>query len=279
MKNKIPRNTQQLLFNTVIIEAHDGNNDLIGTGTSFIVSDTYAGKEELFLVTNKHVIEGATIGYIQFTEIENDMPQIGKIFPVRIDGFQSLFFLHPNTAVDIAVMPISWQLDLIQKDNVKAYLSKIDTNIFISEDELNEFDVTREVIFVGYPNGLFDEINYTPIVRTGTIATPIQFDFSGEPVFIIDASVFPGSSGSPVFSYDRTLDSGFTNIKLLGIISAVFTQEDNGSIILVPAPTQMMPLVEFKHMIDLGVVYKSKLIKETINLCFQNMVYKNGHGS
>lgn len=279
MKNKIPKNTQQLLFNTVIIEAHDINNALIGSGTSFIVSDIYNNNEELFLVTNKHVIDGAAIGYITFTEIENDSPQIGKIFPVRIDGFESLFFGHPDPDVDIAVMPISWQLDLIQKDNVKAYLSKINTSIFISEAELDEFDVTREVIFVGYPNGLFDETNFTPIVRTGTIATPIQFDFSGEPIFIIDASVFPGSSGSPVFSYDRTLDNGFTNIKLLGIISAVFTQEDNGSIRLVPAPTQMMPLVEFKHMIDLGIVYKAKLIKETIDLCFLSMKPKNGHST
>lgn len=277
MKNSIPQNTQKLLFNTVIIETHDSQNNLIGTGTSFIVSDSQNGKEELFLVTNKHVIEGASIGYITFTEIENDLPQIGKIFPVRIDGFESLFFGHPNPDIDIAIMPISWQLDMIQQDKVKAYLSRITSDIFITEKESETFDVTREIIFVGYPNGLFDEKNYTPIVRTGTIATPIQFDFSGEPIFIIDASVFPGSSGSPVFSYERTLDSGFTDLKLLGIISAVFTQEDSGTISFVPVPTQVVPYVEYKHMIDLGIVYKAKLIKETINYFFDYIKKKNGH--
>src|SRR5437763_136516 len=32
----------------------------------------------------------------------------------------------------------------------------------------------------------------------GVTANPLQADYDGRPVFLIDASVFPGSSGSPV---------------------------------------------------------------------------------
>ena len=41
------------------------------------------------------------------------------------------------------------------------------------------------------------------IVRQGITATPIWNNFKGEEVFLVDAGVFPGSSGSPVFIYNR----------------------------------------------------------------------------
>ena len=41
------------------------------------------------------------------------------------------------------------------------------------------------------------------IVRKGITATPIWNDFKGQEVFLVDAGVFPGSSGSPVFIYNR----------------------------------------------------------------------------
>ena len=40
-----------------------------------------------------------------------------------------------------------------------------------------------------------------PILRRGTTATPIALNFEGRPEFLIDAAVYPGSSGSPVFVY------------------------------------------------------------------------------
>jgi hypothetical protein len=33
---------------------------------------------------------------------------------------------------------------------------------------------------------------------------------------------------------------------------------------VVPAPTQVTPVMEYRHMIDLGVVFKAHLITETM---------------
>jgi hypothetical protein len=55
------------------------------------------------------------------------------------------------------------------------------------------------VTFIGYPNGIWDSKNLLPVVMRGTTASPIEVDFEGTPRFLIDASVFGGSSGSPVF--------------------------------------------------------------------------------
>lgn len=57
----------------------------------------------------------------------------------------------------------------------------------------------RDVVFVGYPLGYFDETNNVPILRAGRIASIPKIDFVGQPQFLIDAQVYPGSSGSPVF--------------------------------------------------------------------------------
>jgi len=61
----------------------------------------------------------------------------------------------------------------------------------------------EEVTFIGYPSGLYDEHNVTPITRKGITATPPWNDFQGQPAFLIDAGVFPGSSGSLVFIFNQ----------------------------------------------------------------------------
>lgn len=63
--------------------------------------------------------------------------------------------------------------------------------------------VIEDITFIGYPSGLYDERNKISIIRQGITATPIWNNFRGEKAFLIDAGVFPGSSGSPVFIYNR----------------------------------------------------------------------------
>lgn len=258
--------SQRLLFNTVPLEVHDENNQIVGTGTSFIMAYQEDGaEEELFLVTNKHVLEGGFSAYFYLTEVQDGKPVIGKPFVIGTDFIQGQFHGHPDPNVDIAINPLTWQLDMIGKSGVKAYFMNVSTEILASPEEIDAMDAVSEVIFVGYPNGLYDTVNFTPIIRSGTTATPIQLDFSGRPVFLIDASVFPGSSGSPVFSFERSWKGGIVDVRLLGIVAEVFTQEDEGSFRTVPAPTQVRPVFEYRHMIDLGVIYKAHLITETMS--------------
>jgi hypothetical protein len=111
---------------------------------------------------------------------------------------------------------------------------------------------------------MFDRKHYTPVIRRGTTATPIQLDYDGRPAFLIDVSVFPGSSGSPVFSYDLAINGNIAGIRLLGILAEVFCRTEVGEVRSLPAPTSTS-FVALQQMIDLGVVFKSHLILETIN--------------
>src|SRR5262245_20930123 len=117
--------SQQLLFNTVPLEVHDADDQTVSTGTSFIMSfQQDEDDEELFLVTNKHVLEGGFFAYFYMTEIKDGKPIIGKPFVIKTDFIQSQFHGHPDPAIDIAVYPLSWQLDLIGKSGVKGYFMK-----------------------------------------------------------------------------------------------------------------------------------------------------------
>lgn len=257
---------RKLLFSTVRIETTAIDGTAVGSGTSFIFHDPASDSgHELFLVSNKHVIESGWNAHVFFTQQSSDgTPLLGEPFMVHIEGFSAQWHGHPEEDVDIAVMPLSWHLDLIAKDDRRTFIRPITLDDLASEDDLARLDIASPVLFIGYPNGMFDQKHYTPIVRQGFLATPPELDFNDEPVFLIDASVFPGSSGSPVFAYDHSWDGHVVSVKLIGIISAVFTQRTDGQIEWTPAPTNLVPIPTINQMIDLGVVFKARLIRETI---------------
>ena len=72
-----------------------------------------------------------------------------------------------------------------------------------SKEQMDKFSAIENITFIGYPSGLYDEKNKMSIIRQGITATPIWNNFKGEDVFLIDAGVFPGSSGSPVFIFNQ----------------------------------------------------------------------------
>ena len=78
----------------------------------------------------------------------------------------------------------------------------ITSDLVPDQSTIDELAAVEEITFIGYPSGLYDEHNVTPLVRRGITATPAWNDFQGEPTFLIDAGVFPGSSGSPVFCFE-----------------------------------------------------------------------------
>ena len=88
---------------------------------------------------------------------------------------------------------------------------------------------------------------------------------------VVDASVFPGSSGSPVFIYNsgsftkkgQGLFAG-SRIYFIGIVAAVFHRNEINQLVSIPIPTVNQPASFTREMIDLGIVFKSNTVIETI---------------
>lgn len=138
-------------------------------------------------------------------------------------------------------------------------------------DQLAQLDAIESVTFIGYPNGIWDSANLMPVARRGTTASPIAVDFEGTPRFVIDASVFGGSSGSPVFILNQgmyTDKRGNTvvasRVLFVGVVAAVFFRTELNQIVAVPVPTQTQPMAQQREMIDLGIVFKARTVVETI---------------
>lgn len=102
-----------------------------------------------------------------------------------------------------------------------------------TKEETTQIIAMEKVFFVGYPNAFRDETNNLPIARSGYLATPLYTDFNGKEAFLLDASIFEGSSGSPICivnenfeTYTDTLGNARVNARciLAGVNSGTITR-------------------------------------------------------
>ncbi len=274
---KIETPAEQLLYATVRIETQGYNPNEKGAGTAFIFDLEEEKGHFLCLVTNKHVIKGAKVGRFFFTHRKNDEPNVGKRFDVAIDNFEQSWFGHPDPEIDVAAMPLVPLLEAIKQQGNDVFFRPLPQTLIPTEDQLAELDALEEVLFIGYPSGIYDTANLLPVFRRGITATPIQIDYEGKPIFLIDASVFPGSSGSPVLIYNLggyTSRRGFTvstRVLFLGIIAQVVYREEQGSLEFANIPTALVPIFRTREMIDLGVVFKDRTVVETVQGLLSNL--------
>lgn len=273
--------TKHLLFSTIRIEASNNSFKNCSVGTGFFYMKKHGESTIPFIVTNKHVIGeydsenlgGFKQGRMFLTKAKDNKPLLGEKFDINInDNFSNRWFYHEDKNVDIAIIPLAPILhEVKKKHNTDLFFRSITEDIIPSKKDLENIDALEEIIFVGYPNGLFDGKNFTPIIRKGITATPIGLDFNGKKIFLIDASVFPGSSGSPVFIYKSGKLGSITTsdrFYFCGIISRTYHKTEEGIIKQAPILTidQECKLIsESKQMIDIGIVFKSSLVRECID--------------
>lgn len=263
---------EQLLFTTTRIEAKL-KDDSASVGTGSIVGYRVENKGDVFfLVTNKHVIKDTSEAVLLFNITEDKgVPLLGKQYRIHLSNFQEGWFGHSQEDIDVTIMPFSPIVNQLRKDGVLIYFKTISTNLIPTKEQTEQIDAIEDLIFIGYPNNIYDRANLLPIVRKGTTATPFSIDYEGKPAFLMDASIFPGSSGSPVFlcnvgSYSPKGGGVVVGNRIffLGIVSSVFTIQESNEIEIVDVPTGVQPIVKTSQMMDLGLVYKSRVIIEVI---------------
>lgn len=256
---------EQIFFNTVLIEnLSDGE-----MGTGFLLVKPVDDKlNKILLFSNKHVF---------FGQKDKDKPKVSKKlsftlhklgpdnkfslgltdkFQVELNRGQEGFFEESDPDIDVACINISEAFNL---SHIKPYAKAIEVNRFMDFD-YNEFVCGEKIVFIGYPKGFFDSKNFLPVMRSGTIASIPQVDFNGKPQILIDAQVFPDSSGSPVFK----LHNG--NYKFVGIISeAIASGQDY--IDLKKSNHKYETKDKFPvQFIGLGILFKKETIQKLYDL-------------
>lgn len=190
------------------------NDQIVSTGTGFFYffNDDFTdddgninedGKAYLGVVTNKHVIENMEeiAFYFSVTSPDNDNLEQEM---VRLNINHSTVIHHPEHDVDLCVILTDQLLKILKQKNKQIHLYPVRKTIRIDEKKLATLNTIQELLMIGYPNGIWDNVNNLPIMRTGINATPLTSNYLGKECFAVDIATYRGSSGSPVFIYNKT---------------------------------------------------------------------------
>lgn len=202
--------------------------------------------------------KNAVAGFVELHIAEKGLPSEKSI---RIQFNESIINGNKLGNLDLIAIPLASTLNELKQKGINIFYRTVDQNMLPKEEQIEYFAAIEDITFIGYPSGLYDSVNKLPIIRQGITATPIWNQFNGENVFLIDAGVFPGSSGSPVFIYNHgsypTKDGIAIGNRLLfiGVISETMIRNE----------------ADAKSYLDLGKVIGSKVMYEEVTNFIQRI--------
>jgi len=228
--------------------------------------------EATWIVTNRHVllpkVEGNEIIPDTITFHVRKVVGQGIVWEsviLDVTEIKKRLKLHTDSGVDVAILRVDDLLrEHMKPGNLYMTLSSV------SEEDLPEnknisAEVADDVVIIGYPKGFYDEKNIYPIVKSGIIATRWGMNFNDMPVFLIDAKLFPGSSGSVVVTKPISSivaegpmkDERETQFAFLGVYSGEpFRQQE-------PIDLDDITIIR-KDSFNVGTVWYGKLVVDIV---------------
>ncbi|MEA3313418.1 MAG: serine protease [Caldisericota bacterium] len=204
------------------------------------------------------------------TANENGEPNDKDHFQGFFSDFENFWRLHPDDDVDLCAMPIAPFINAAKEKNKNLFYIPLDKKLIPSAQQMEQLSGLEEILMIGYPNGIWDNINNKPIFRKGVTATNPNFDYNGKKEFLIDAACFPGSSGSPVFIFNEggyrdkngNMYIGASRVLLLGVLYAGPQHTVEGEIKIIDVPVSQKPIVFSTVPNNLGLILKAERILE-----------------
>jgi hypothetical protein len=251
--------SEQLMYTTTRLVV--GNS--IGTGFffNFRLSDNV---KVPVLITNKHVINNEQHPSVEFLlHLDNGNEDCYLNHKITL---QTEWHFHPVD--DLCFCFINPILQIVKNQTGKAVFYKgAEDEIIATQDKLDNLSAIEEVTMVGYPIGLWDELNNFPIFRRGYTASHPAIDFNKQNIGLVDMACYPGSSGSPIFILNENIYSDKqgnaylgSRLLFLGVQVAVPQMPVHGKIEVVNTPTQQSVITESMSTVNLGYYIKAKEI-------------------
>lgn len=239
-----------LSYLTVRLSCAKANGTMYGSGFFYDIPHiTNRALHLPVIVSNRHVVKDVLSTIITLTLADANSLPSSEVCTLRIDNRAFPWINHPDASVDLSVFPLAPVLNHLQTKGKQAFFFAMNSSFIPDEEYLKSITQTDEVIMIGYPGGLWDNVNNQPIFRKGILATSPSKNFGGRREFLIDMPVYWGSSGSPVLLFsegafrDRKKGAGVNGVmlggrlKLLGINYATITNTVTGRVVPVPVPT------------------------------------------
>jgi trypsin-like peptidase len=217
------------------------NEAEIATATGFVVEKN----NRRYLITNRHVVlacaqdqnptnVGGWICANKIAILHNKLNHLGEWLWVTEDLFDEhnnkRWSEHPTLGAAADLVALTLQ----HMDDVKFYPLDMETR----KTDL-VVGPADPVSIVGFPFGLATQ-GGLPVWKTGTVASDLDINIGGKPVFLVDTTSRPGMSGSPVYAVrsgayrasDGTLRTaiGGTMKKFLGVYSEQIQAAELGGV-------------------------------------------------
>ncbi|WP_159634242.1 S1 family peptidase [Erysipelothrix anatis] len=258
--------TEQLMFNTVRIEANDSSS-----GTGFFFNFSEGDYTIPVLITNKHVVNNNRNETVKFLLHLNEGDGSTKEnFAITL---QTEWYFHSGKDLCFTFMNPIFE-EVKKRTGKQVFYIANEESLIPSKEKLMELSALEEIVMIGYPIGLWDSKNNYPIFRKGYTASHPAYDFNENGIALADIAAFPGSSGSPIYILNEngysdkkgTTYLGAKRIIFLGILFAGPTMNANGEVSIIDIPTQQKVISRTSIMTNLGYYVKSEELLEFKNL-------------
>jgi S1-C subfamily serine protease len=203
-------------------------------GTGFLYGrfdkrvDDSASSYFIFVVTNKHILQGQTCIYLKFNSAA-DLSSTDYRARLLAKNGRPYWVGHPDPNVDVAVIGIDTAA--LERDVRKFAYFRSDQHVFTCDQLRDEGVSEGDGVFVlGFPMGMVDRERQYVICRSGAIARIRDLLEGRTTDFLVDATVFPGNSGGPVTTCPQAVaivDTKPTRAaQLIGIVKSYVPYRD-----------------------------------------------------
>src|SRR5665213_1259587 len=255
-----------------------GTERLVVEGSAVIVA---VDEKRGCLLTAKHMIEGPASGIVRpalWMRLSSEHGEAMPSIPLDLVDSQGKATWLGAPASDLALIPIPW---------AKRQGRKLD-GVSIKEFAATEDEIFQgaQILVLGYPQ-VFRNVDQTnpystsPIARVGIIAWTNPADPLGKP-FLVDANLYGGNSGGPVFrvrnGFDRygNFNIGNGGLAFIGIVSQGPTVTTpiiaGGGIVSRPNALTGVPETEYTvvpYVGGVGVIEPASRAMELLSRVFQ----------
>lgn len=266
--------TEQLMYTTTRVECI--HKDGVQSQATAFFCKLYIDKDRYYdvLVSNRHVFADLCEITFHITVASSDGNPTTEYINYRLNVNDSHHIIyHPDPNVDLAIILIrNVLIDAYEKTKKKLFYKSL-SDAQIADLSNEKFDALEEILMVGYPVGIWDDVNNRPIFRRGITATDPKVDYLGKPMFLIDCACAQGSSGSPIFSvrkgymvdkHGRSLFKHGETVELMGIQSAMPEIKQFAELAVVNVPTAQKAVASVRIPLNLGYIVKATKLKDFI---------------
>jgi hypothetical protein len=217
------------------VDVDQNNRTWIATGFIIgteLIEDINKAIEEkrykLWLITNKHVLDGLKNVWIKFNSALTQDSKDYSVTLISRNG-KTYWVGHPNPNIDVAAIQLN--PSFLKSEGMNFQFIR-NNDQMMNREKLKQNGITEgdRVFVLGFPMGIVSSERQYVICRMGCIARIRDFLENKVTDYIIDAPVFPGNSGGPVIICPSALSilgtSPIERADLIGIVKSYIPYRD-----------------------------------------------------